>query len=478
MVNPSLMTRLEEDHGIVLATNSDETKDREVEYERIAHTQDGSQVIKWLLEDPFQAHSQMVNEFAFSQLFDHPHLLRADKVIVYANVGRSMDRPADTVQGCMLMPRYRPIHRPENSQNKAIDSVDELKKLVTHMADALHFLHRHHIIHRDVKTSNILYDAQKDAYILMDFELMMYELGQSKSVNVYTVGFRDPVLACSRWHGYRDAIYGTELDMYALGQVIHHIIYGFPQMWREPWTSQFVRYGIPKGARLPKSMQQTLKQMKVVEWEPILPGLTSSDKVFWDDVIRKCCTYKKHRLTADKLLTLLQAKPSPGRLVAPEWTPKLWSKSQNARFAAAYDCGKNGYATPPALKEQTVALSLCERYEDTLGQLAAYQAGRKRRTLLDLGALYRAASTLMQSFLFEYDEKTVRLDDSDDESVLEKEDHIEFLMLELIDCRFPPLDLTGFKRSSSWAVVYPTKPLSVEEVDEVLSSANLSISRK
>src|SRR5262245_8698796 len=47
-------------------------------------------------------------------------------------------------------------------------SAQELAPLLNQLADALAYAHRHDIIHRDVKPSNVMFDANGRAY-LMDF---------------------------------------------------------------------------------------------------------------------------------------------------------------------------------------------------------------------------------------------------------------------------------------------------------------------
>ena len=70
---------------------------------------------------------------------------------------------------CMIMPKYA-IDLEKAVQGNALDNKSKLK-ITFKLLDALHFLHKNHIIHRDIKTANVLLDDDMNP-ILADFSLV------------------------------------------------------------------------------------------------------------------------------------------------------------------------------------------------------------------------------------------------------------------------------------------------------------------
>lgn len=84
------------------------------------------------------------------------------------------------------------------------------------MLSALHFLHRHDIIHRDLKTANII--CVGNVYKLIDFNLAaIHNPTSPMASNVVSKCFRSPELLTAEY----DFSYDGRIDIWSLGLVIY-----------------------------------------------------------------------------------------------------------------------------------------------------------------------------------------------------------------------------------------------------------------
>lgn len=124
-------------------------------------------------------------------------------------------------------------------QSAAPMSVTEAVEIVAQLADALHHAHRHGIVHRDIKPTNILIDAAGRPYLL-DFGLAITEAEQLREPAgvVGTVAYMSPEQISERSH-HADA----RADIYGLGVVLYRLLTGrlpFVADSREQWVDQIL----------------------------------------------------------------------------------------------------------------------------------------------------------------------------------------------------------------------------------------------
>ena len=129
---------------------------------------------------------------------------------------------------------WNPIYPAEIPPNNPKLPWSLLLQLASDICDALCFLHDHNIIHRDIKTTNVLVDAQCRAK-LCDFSFACHDQSSIKKDFIYgTEEFMAPEIALGM-------DFTTSADIFSFGIILCEIITG-----REP-NAEFLK-------RVPQSM--------------------------------------------------------------------------------------------------------------------------------------------------------------------------------------------------------------------------------
>lgn len=134
--------------------------------------------------------------------------------------------------------------------------------LLTRIASALDSAHAQHVVHRDVKPSNILFDATEQPY-LTDFGIVKL-LGEAQSAITHTgaslgtPGYMSP-------EQVRGETLDGRCDIYALGVVLFEMLTGrLPFTATNPYTQAFQHISVP----IPQLRQ--VNPALSPDWQPIL----------------------------------------------------------------------------------------------------------------------------------------------------------------------------------------------------------------
>ena len=109
-------------------------------------------------------------------------------------------------------------------ENESIDSFagSEIKNLISQLLTGVEFLHKNWIIHRDLKTSNLLYNNRGELKIC-DFGLARYYQDPPSVMTrkVVTLWYRSPELL---FGPHTDLMYGTEIDLWSVGCIFGELV--------------------------------------------------------------------------------------------------------------------------------------------------------------------------------------------------------------------------------------------------------------
>jgi len=150
-----------------------------------------------------------------------------------------------------------PLYKPGAMDNVRVSSPEMFKTIAGHTLSALHFLHRHKLMHRDIKKDNIFYDAAKNRAYLAD-------LGQARTWNAKQMSGNGEVgtrcyVSPEILQGHK---YDYKSDVYSLGQTWYEILcLGGSEEWcLYPWKrsggSEHIRMQYAMDPRVNKSRKE------------------------------------------------------------------------------------------------------------------------------------------------------------------------------------------------------------------------------
>jgi serine/threonine protein kinase len=128
------------------------------------------------------------------------------------------------LQGCpYVAPLYHSLVSPsvylmvQKQLVSRVPSVGDTLQFLDNVLQGLRYIHQRHIIHGDISPNNILYDEDKQLWIIVDFNhaVQCPDFGYDGLGTVGTEGFQAPeILAGKPYHFYA--------DIWSFGAVVKH----------------------------------------------------------------------------------------------------------------------------------------------------------------------------------------------------------------------------------------------------------------
>jgi len=143
----------------------------------------------------------------------HPHIVRIYDAGIYENKYFIV---MDYIRGRTIKELI------SDNKGKLLD-VDRVIDIVMQVADALSYAHKHNIIHRDVKPSNILYDESKQSAYITDFGIAKAVSGTKLTQTGVSLGTPE-YMSPEQFSETSDVDQRT--DIYSLGIVFYEMLTG------------------------------------------------------------------------------------------------------------------------------------------------------------------------------------------------------------------------------------------------------------
>ncbi|MBN1934380.1 MAG: SUMF1/EgtB/PvdO family nonheme iron enzyme [Anaerolineae bacterium] len=148
-------------------------------------------------------------EIAVLQALDNPH------------IARHLDSGEWEGLMYLVMPFYPHGTLEQRVRAQGPVALDAAERVLWQMADALEAAHQKNIIHRDVKPSNVLFDAQDNA-VLADFGVAMMSDATS-----YSSGFLGTAMYAAPEQFHTEEV-DIRTDVYSLGLTLYYMLTGQP----------------------------------------------------------------------------------------------------------------------------------------------------------------------------------------------------------------------------------------------------------
>ncbi len=180
----------------------------------------GRDVAIKVIESQFLADPEILARFhqevkVISRL-EHPHILPVYDFGEYDGMPFLVMR---LLEGGTLSEKLKDIHLP----------LGEVDRIFSHLAEALSYAHEKGVIHRDVKTSNVLLDAKGNAF-LTDFGIAKLTEGAQNLTSTGTITGTPSYMSPEQAMGRK---VGPQADIFSLGVVLFEMLTG-----KVPFTAE------------------------------------------------------------------------------------------------------------------------------------------------------------------------------------------------------------------------------------------------
>jgi len=148
-------------------------------------------------------------------------IMKQAKKVGQRHISKILDifgnRDAKTPEELESLYIVMPLYDPGSVENFNVDTLEQFKTIAGHTINALRFLHKHQILHRDIKKENIFYNEENDRAYLAD-------LGQARQIGhrmsgrgeVGTRCYLSPEILQGNEYDYRSDVYSLGCTLFEM----------------------------------------------------------------------------------------------------------------------------------------------------------------------------------------------------------------------------------------------------------------------
>lgn len=202
--------------------------------------------------------------------FRHPHILRAHTVQRQNPIRDNFRTDKNNSWGQCGGPPYRAdlvyviTEAADSDLWKMVTSSLPLERAVRYTYQlllAIHHIHEHHFIHRDIKPHNILYFKEGDMIKVCDFDMMMPDIEGMDSFKAMTPEYTPPEILIQDM----DVTYTNKIDIWGVGLILKFLLTGKPLLSRgdrrgdemDKYLLALYRKFFPNGTYIPAASTST-----------------------------------------------------------------------------------------------------------------------------------------------------------------------------------------------------------------------------
>lgn len=115
-----------------------------------------------------------------------------------------------------------------SSDDSSLSHMNNVKVYMKQLLESLEYLHNHGIIHRDIKTSNILWNLNKMKITILDFDLSTFGQNATHTRYVGTEGYIAPEILTYDL-GISFETYDQKVDIWSAGIVFAQLLFRIPE---------------------------------------------------------------------------------------------------------------------------------------------------------------------------------------------------------------------------------------------------------
>ncbi|EGR27269.1 protein kinase domain protein [Ichthyophthirius multifiliis] len=121
----------------------------------------------------------------------------------------------------LIMKKVKGINLQQYISQNNKPSIYQIKRMLKQLLEAVQFLHQNNICHRDITTSNVIYNQKEEKVTLIDFSVAKQSINKQQLMWTHTgvIYFMAPEF-------FTDYFYKKSVDIWSIGVIFYFLLYG------------------------------------------------------------------------------------------------------------------------------------------------------------------------------------------------------------------------------------------------------------